>query len=482
MIIFLCLFIFGCITIETKGERTVIDPWKKIEEKIADFWKKLKGEKTEEQVGTREEATKKYEYKGLKEELIVEPPIITPKVVKPGDIVKQKLRYSLLAPQKEREFNVSETVSLSSGKEKITELMERSSKKVQGTHLSTVKFTIPADLNPGVYTLITVLNIGEQKKTVSESFNLLEKQLEAGSPSTHKSTPTPEAKDTDFIVAGKLYLKHGEKEIENLIPLVVFSSGKYSSAWEALETNNPFKQKVLSTDKFWLYYKGTLIGNFKVSGFKSPSEETMFQPSLTGRIYWEIKPSVELEKMGENTIALSQQILQPFYPKDLVLLDTRQKSELDRILKETFRKATTLLAEKFKKEGFQYKYFPQAIKTYIYRDMKTMDLNRDGQPELYLYIKWGKDFPDEEPNTTILLTWKDNNWTVLRHSTYIAYESLPTAGEKPFSIEVVTDIDGDGIAELILEERTGYEVWSLKLYQLRNKQLEKILDIGEYGL
>jgi len=179
MIIFLTFFISGCVTIETKGETTVIDPWKKIEEKIADFWKKLKGEKTDEQVGTREEAAQKYEYKGFKEELVIESPIITPKVVKPGDVVKQELRYTLLAPQKERQFNVSETVSLSSGKEKITELMERSSKKVQGTHLSTIKFTIPADLNPGEYILTTTLSIGEQNKTVSKSFNLLEKQLEA---------------------------------------------------------------------------------------------------------------------------------------------------------------------------------------------------------------------------------------------------------------------------------------------------------------
>jgi len=170
IIISLVFFISGCATIR----HTLED----VEKKIADFWEKLKGEKTDEHVGTREEAAKKYEYKGLKEEIIVEPPIITPKVVKPGDIVKQELQYTLLAPQKEREFNVSETISLSSGKETF-EIMERSSKKTQGIHLSTLKFTIPADLDAGIYTLITILSIGEQKKTVNGSFNLSGKQVEA---------------------------------------------------------------------------------------------------------------------------------------------------------------------------------------------------------------------------------------------------------------------------------------------------------------
>jgi len=155
--------ISGCATIQLT--------LKELQEKIAVFWEGIKGEKTEEQVGTREEAAKKYGYKGLKEELIVENPIITPEVIKPGDTVKQEIQYALLAPQKEKKFNVSETVILTSGKDTV-ELIKRSSERTQGMHLSTIKFTIPADLEPGEYTLITMLSSGEQKRTVSGKFRV----------------------------------------------------------------------------------------------------------------------------------------------------------------------------------------------------------------------------------------------------------------------------------------------------------------------
>jgi hypothetical protein len=166
-LLFLCILfllnIAGCATIQP----TI----KELGQKLKDFWKELKGEMTEKQTGTREEAIKKYGLKGLKEGLIVEPPIITPQVVKPGDKVKQEVQFALLAPEEKKHFNVSEIVVLSSGRDMI-ELMRRSSEKTQGIHLSTIEFTIPADLALGKYKLITTLGSGEHKKTVSAGFNL----------------------------------------------------------------------------------------------------------------------------------------------------------------------------------------------------------------------------------------------------------------------------------------------------------------------
>ncbi|MDI6891235.1 MAG: hypothetical protein QMC83_09935 [Thermodesulfovibrionales bacterium] len=169
--IFLTSFILGCVTVERKGDTIVIDPWKKIGEKIGDFFAKLKGETTEKQTGEREEAVKKYEYKGFKEELLIERPIITPEIAKPGDKVRQELRFALLAPEEGKRFNVSEVVILSSSKDTI-ELIKRDTEKEQGIHLSAIEFTIPSDLEPGEYKLLTTINIGEQKKTVSGSFKL----------------------------------------------------------------------------------------------------------------------------------------------------------------------------------------------------------------------------------------------------------------------------------------------------------------------
>lgn len=165
--ILLIFLILGCVMVEKKGDTIATDPWKK----IIEFFATLKGKTTEEQTDPREEAYRKYGPEGLKEGLIVEKLIITPEVVKPGDRVKQELQFALLAPDKEKRFNISETIILSSSKNTI-ELIRREMEKEQGIHLSTIEFTIPEDLDPGEYKLTTVLGIGEQKKSVSGKFIL----------------------------------------------------------------------------------------------------------------------------------------------------------------------------------------------------------------------------------------------------------------------------------------------------------------------
>jgi len=142
-----------------------------IQEKVGYFLEKLKGEQREKQIGTREEAVQRYKYKGLEEELIIEPPIITPKIVSPGDRIKQELQFTLLAPRDERQFTISETMIVSGNRDTI-ELIVRESRKAQGTHLSIIQFEIPKDLSTGENKLITTISIGEQKKTVSESFRV----------------------------------------------------------------------------------------------------------------------------------------------------------------------------------------------------------------------------------------------------------------------------------------------------------------------
>lgn len=142
-------------------------------EKIEAFWKKIKGRTTEEQTGAREESLLKYGLEGLRQGLIVEQqPIITPEVAKPGDRVKEELQFALLSPEEGKHFKVSESIVLSSSKETM-ELIKRDTEKPQGIHLSTIEFTLPADLDIRDYKLITTINIGEQKKIVSESFVLM---------------------------------------------------------------------------------------------------------------------------------------------------------------------------------------------------------------------------------------------------------------------------------------------------------------------
>ncbi|MEW6110359.1 MAG: hypothetical protein AB1632_14505 [Nitrospirota bacterium] len=131
--------ISGCATI--KGEMTV-------------FWEKIKGKLTEKRQGTREEAVRKYNYQGFKDELIMESPIITPSIVSSGDEIKQEIQYTLLSPKEENQFKVSENVTLS-GTEISIELSKKESKKDQGTHVSVLQFVVPKDLDPGHYELVT---------------------------------------------------------------------------------------------------------------------------------------------------------------------------------------------------------------------------------------------------------------------------------------------------------------------------------------
>mgnify|MGYP001569195097 CR=1 FL=1 len=162
-IFFMSFHVSGCATLSPTVE--------KIQGEIVGFWEKVKGEQKEKQTATRQEAIRKYNYNGLKDELIIESPLITPNVVSPGTKIKHELQYTLLASQKGKNFKVSETVTLS-GNEIQIELSKKESDKVQGTHVSTLQFVIPKDLNQGSYKIITVISMGAQKQVVTASFKL----------------------------------------------------------------------------------------------------------------------------------------------------------------------------------------------------------------------------------------------------------------------------------------------------------------------
>lgn len=167
----LILFFIFFMSFNVSGCATLSPTVEKIQGEIVGFWEKVKGEQKEKQTATREEAIHRYNYNGLKDELIIEPPLITPNVVSPGTKIKQELEYTLLVPQKGKNFKVSETVTLS-GSEMQIQLSKKESDMAQGTHVSTLQFVIPKDLNPGGYKIITSISIGTQKKIVTGSFNL----------------------------------------------------------------------------------------------------------------------------------------------------------------------------------------------------------------------------------------------------------------------------------------------------------------------
>lgn len=114
---------------------------------------------------------KQDETKGHGKELIVETPVITPKVVRSGEKIRQELQFTLLSAQEGRLFNVLETVFISDGRDTI-ELSRKESRKSQGTHKSIVHVVIPNDLSAGEYRLITTIRTEEDKKTVGGNFRV----------------------------------------------------------------------------------------------------------------------------------------------------------------------------------------------------------------------------------------------------------------------------------------------------------------------
>jgi hypothetical protein len=138
---------------------------------IQGVWEKIKGRQFEKQTSTREEAAKSYGYKGLTDELIVEPPRINPTVVSPGDKVKQELQFTLLSPQEERRFKVTKIIDISIGKDTI-ELARKKSEMTQGTHISILQFVLPKDIEPGEYKIITSISIEKRSKIVHGSFKV----------------------------------------------------------------------------------------------------------------------------------------------------------------------------------------------------------------------------------------------------------------------------------------------------------------------
>lgn len=164
--VFLCLL---SLLIGISGCATTQPTIKEFQQKVANFWKKLKTQTTTKQTSPRERALKKYGLKGIRESLIVESPVITPKVAKPGSKARQEVQFVLLSPEKEKHFKVCETIILSSDKDRF-ELVRRTSEKAQGIHLSTIEFALPRDLPLGKYRLITLIGNGLKEKSVTGTF------------------------------------------------------------------------------------------------------------------------------------------------------------------------------------------------------------------------------------------------------------------------------------------------------------------------
>lgn len=126
----------------------------------------------DKQTASRAEAVKKYVYKAKEEKLEIEDAAVKPQDATPGSQVETTVLYSVLTPDASQNIKITETRTLVNGKERL-ELAKREVVRPQGTHLSTMKFTMPKDIEKGDYSLITTISNGKQTKTAKSSMRIV---------------------------------------------------------------------------------------------------------------------------------------------------------------------------------------------------------------------------------------------------------------------------------------------------------------------
>jgi len=118
------------------------------------------------QVMAREDAARKYRYTGREEKLEIDDSAVRPIEVAQGTPAEASALYTVLAPNPNQTVRITEIRTIVNGKERL-ELSRRDVVRGQGSHLSTMKFKIPEDMNKGDYSLITTISDGKQTRSSS---------------------------------------------------------------------------------------------------------------------------------------------------------------------------------------------------------------------------------------------------------------------------------------------------------------------------
>ncbi len=126
----------------------------------------------DKKLASRAEAVNEYDYAATVEKLAIEDSFVKPQQLTPGSEVEAQVQYTVLSPISTQTIKITETRALSDGKE-MRELARREIVRAQGTHISTMKFTIPKDVDKGDYILITTISDGKQTKTTRNALKIV---------------------------------------------------------------------------------------------------------------------------------------------------------------------------------------------------------------------------------------------------------------------------------------------------------------------
>lgn len=126
----------------------------------------------DQQVGSRNNALKKYVLKDKRAKLFIEESSVVIKHVGNGSKVEAHIQYTLLAPPDIEEIDITEKRILSFANKSL-ELDTREVIRKQGTYISTMKFKLPKDIPKGSYTLFTTISDGRYAKTAKSIMNVI---------------------------------------------------------------------------------------------------------------------------------------------------------------------------------------------------------------------------------------------------------------------------------------------------------------------
>jgi hypothetical protein len=105
--------------------------------------------------------------------LIVEGAEVVPAVAKPGDEVRVKVRYSVLAPDPQAMIPVTETWLFKFKNQPIGESIRKPLQyKAQGGYSSTYKFNVTPDFSPGNYHVLVTISNGKTSQSIGKSFSI----------------------------------------------------------------------------------------------------------------------------------------------------------------------------------------------------------------------------------------------------------------------------------------------------------------------
>lgn len=126
----------------------------------------------DKQVASRAEAAQKYRYMAKEEKLEIEDSLVVPQNVALGSTAEAHVQYTILLPTEAKQIKITETRTLVNERERL-ELARREVVRTQGTHISTMKFTMPKDIEKGDYTLITTISDGKRSKTAKNALRIV---------------------------------------------------------------------------------------------------------------------------------------------------------------------------------------------------------------------------------------------------------------------------------------------------------------------